>query len=204
MIAFIKGGGWLLILAAILTVWIGREVSSMRERAYLRGQAAQLAEQAEAGWATLQDSLEAWDAQKSTWQGAREALRADLDSTRQVATAAENSALRASQRVRDLLSRSADSGVDTTSGVISAAIDTLQRAVTACNASLQACDTLQVAAQARIWEVQRQVDQALALNRQQALTIERLQDVQGTSGGAFKYAGWILALGEAVYILVGH
>lgn len=204
MLPFLKSYGAYLAVAAAVVAAIGWYRTEIK-RAEARGQAELMAEQAEIAWAALQDSAVAWSERKASYDSARTAMLADLDRLRGVARVAEQAASQAVLDARVVISALSDSLATLTREdltVIGAAVDTLQHAVTACNAALGRCEDLVTASDARVWDLEAQQRQALDLNRAQALTIERLQALRPSSGGLVKYGGWLVATVTVVAAIV--
>ena len=196
-------GGWMALVAA-LGLAFGLYRSEIRA-AEARGQAELMAEQAEAGWEALLDSVDVWEARKAASDSIRVALTNDLSQKVSALGQARESASEAILAARNRLQMLEDSLNTLTTEdlvVIREGIDSLEAAQRACEGTLGTCETLVKAADARIFQIEAEQRQSLDLNRNQALVIERLQNLRGPSIGTVGWLGWTLAVLEAVVIVV--
>jgi chromosome segregation ATPase len=194
-----------MIGALVLFVLIGGAawLNGAIQSAEARGEARLMAAQAQANWEALLDSVDTWTAREAAWDSTHAALTANLDSLKGVARVASARARQATLGARATLARLEDSLETLTAEdvvEIAAAVDTLEAAEAACNAALENCEELVQATESRIYDIQAQLEQTLNTSRHQALTIERLQDLQRPRMNALGYAGWIVAIAEAALL----
>lgn len=189
--------GTLVVLVLIGGVaWLNGAIQS----AEARGQAREMAAQAQANWEALLDSIETWDARERAKDSVHAAEMAELKAQSTEARAELADAQERNTGLQGTIARLREAPASCTIEdveEIEATVEAFQQAAETCDSALENCETMVRESDLRLFEVRDQRNQALDVSRQQALTIERLRDLQRPKMGAWGYAGWALAIAEA-------
>lgn len=192
-----------IVCAVVVGVaWINGKIQA----AEARGQAELLAEQSEIEFQAILDSVNgSWAEREQVWDSTHTALQDDLDRQKGAVRVARENASEAVLAARTRITALSDSLESLTAAdlaTIGAGLDSLEEANRLCNQALGACEDLVESADARIWDLETQQRQSLALVRQQALTINRLQDLGRPTMGTGGYVVAGIAVAEGIFILL--
>ena len=192
------------IVLALITgaAWLNGEIRAAKEQ----GQAEELARVAELNWQAIMDSVNgSWAEREATANERIQALSSELESQSSVATAASERALEAISDARGRLALLSDSINTLTAedvAAISAGIDSLEIAERLCQGALGTCQELVKVSDSRIFDLEAQHRQTLDVSRQQAIVIDRLQNLRRPKIGSVGYLGWLTAAAAIVVAVV--
>ena len=194
--------GAIVLLLVVSVAWVNGKIQA----AEARGKAEEMARATRLEFEAVVDSINAsWAERDAAWKAENAALRDSLGTQTQSLALSRESAARATEDARRAISN-LTSQVDSLTQVAldqaSAAIDSLETAERLCSVALGTCEDLVTAADARIWDLEARQRQSLDLNRAQALTIERLQELGRPKMGTGGYVAAGIAIVEAIVIVL--
>lgn len=191
--------GAIVLALTVSVAWINGRIQA----AEARGQAEEMARVARAEFDAVIDSINGhWAERDAAYAAENAALKRSLGQevhahalSRESATAVTADARRAIAE----LSGKVDSLTQIALNQATIAIDSLEEAERLCSGALGTCQDLVKAADARIWDLEARQRQALDLTRNQAVTIERLQNLGRPKMGT---GGYVAAAVAAVSVVL--
>jgi hypothetical protein len=192
-------GALVVLIVIVGAAWVNGAIQS----AEARGEARLMAAQAQANWEALLDSVDTWQARDAVKDSAHAAEMAEFEAQSGAARAELETALQANMGLQGTIARLRETPESCTLAdvqEIEATVEAFQTAAETCDAALGNCETMLRESDLRLFDTRAQRDESLAVARQQALVIDRLQDLQRPRMNTLGYAGWIVAIAEAALL----
>ena len=194
---------WLLVIV-IVSSGFGWYRSAINA-AEARGEVKELVRLADSTNQEFQDSILVWIPRDSARMSVIQGLSDDLEAQSTAARVQGEEALETILGAQTTISGLRDSlGTLTAADLdqIEAGIDSLVEANTSCLVALGTCDVLSDSMQVALFDIRTHLDRSILVNTQQTVVIDRLQAIRHPKMSTAGYAGWGVAVVEAVVLIL--